>query len=105
MQSMALFLQKRLGSRTRSWYNRECSFQSAGAHTLWLCESCNSLLASQNSPRIEVYRREHTTWRYTAFEAGDEIELLSLGVHFPIEEAYEDIDFAEIPSEEGEHED
>jgi len=28
------------------------------------------------------------------FEEGEEVELLSLGVRFPIAEAYEDVDFA-----------
>jgi Uma2 family endonuclease len=63
------------------------------------------LLVDAKSQRVEIYRREKTTWRYSAFEAGDEIELLSLGVHFPIEEAYVDVEFGEEALEDTESED
>ncbi|HLZ62974.1 MAG TPA: hypothetical protein VKR06_38990 [Ktedonosporobacter sp.] len=45
------------------------------------------------SMRIEIYRKEQKKWIYGAFEAGDEVELASLGVHFPIIDAYEDVVF------------
>lgn len=58
------------------------------------------LLVSQNFQRIELYYKKNTTWSYTAFEAGDEVELLCLGVHFPIEEVYEDVDLPELTEDD-----
>ncbi|HEU5381794.1 MAG TPA: Uma2 family endonuclease [Ktedonobacteraceae bacterium] len=52
------------------------------------------VLVDPNTYRIEIYRKKKKSWDYTVFEAGEEIEILCLGVHFPIEEAYEDVDFA-----------
>ena len=43
--------------------------------------------------RIEIYRKEQKKWMYDAFEAGDNVELASLGVHFPAEDVYEDVVF------------
>lgn len=58
------------------------------------------LLVSQNSPRIELYTKEDATWFYTAFEAGDEVELRCLGVHFPLAEVYEDVTLPELSEED-----
>ncbi|MEO7021965.1 MAG: Uma2 family endonuclease [Ktedonobacteraceae bacterium] len=58
------------------------------------------LLVNQNAPRIEIYRKGNATWYYSAFEAGDEVELRSLGVHFPIEEVYVDVVLPEVSEEE-----
>jgi hypothetical protein len=38
---------------------------------------------------VEVHRREEEKWTIHTFEAGDTITLESLGIQFPIEEAYE----------------
>jgi hypothetical protein len=43
--------------------------------------------------RIEIYRKEQKKWMYDAFGADDEVELASLGVHFPVADAYEDVIF------------
>ena len=51
------------------------------------------LLVDPRSMRIEIYRKEQKKWIYDAFEAGDEVELASLGVHFPVIDAYEDVVF------------
>ena len=51
------------------------------------------LLVDPRSMRIEIYHKEQKKWTYDAFEAGDEVELASLGVHFPIIDAYEDVVF------------
>ncbi len=41
-------------------------------------------------------------WVYYAFGGNDEIELACLGVHFPVAEAYEGVDFEEdFSAEEG----
>ena len=40
---------------------------------------------------VEVHRREEERWTINTFEPGDPIELESLGMQFPIEEAYEGI--------------
>lgn len=51
------------------------------------------LLVDPRSMRIEIYRKEQKKWIYDAFEAGDEVELTSLGVRFPVIDAYEDVVF------------
>ena len=38
---------------------------------------------------VEVHRREGERWTINTFETGDTIMLESLGIQFPIEEAYE----------------
>ena len=51
------------------------------------------LLVDARSIRIELYRKEQKKWVYEAFEADDEVELTTLGVRFPLEDAYEDVIF------------
>jgi Uma2 family endonuclease len=51
------------------------------------------LLVDARSIRIEIYRKEQKKWIYEAFGADDEVELTTLGVRFPIEDAYEDVIF------------
>src|ERR1700694_3288826 len=51
------------------------------------------LLVDSRSMRIEIYRKEQKKWMYDAFEAGDKVELASLGVHFPAIDVYEDVVF------------
>jgi hypothetical protein len=43
--------------------------------------------------KIEIYRKEQKKWTYDAFEADDEVELTSLGIRFPVVDAYEDVIF------------
>ncbi len=51
------------------------------------------LLVDSRSMRIELYRKEQKKWTYDAFEADDEVELTSLGLRFPVVNAYEDVIF------------
>ena len=51
------------------------------------------LLVDARSMRIEIYRKEHNKWIYDAFQAGDEVELATLGVRFLVADAYEDVLF------------
>lgn len=51
------------------------------------------LLVNVRSMRVERYRKEQKSWIYDAFEVGDVIEIASLDVQFPIEDAYEDVVF------------
>jgi Uma2 family endonuclease len=51
------------------------------------------LLVDSRSMRIEIYRKEQKKWMYEAFGADDEVELTTLGVRFPTEDAYEDVIF------------
>jgi Uma2 family endonuclease len=51
------------------------------------------LLVDFRSMRIEIYRQEQKKWVYDALGADDEVELASLGVHFPVTGAYEDVIF------------
>ena len=41
---------------------------------------------------MELYRKEQDKWVYYAFGANDEIDLVCLGVHFQVAEAYDGID-------------
>ena len=51
------------------------------------------LLVDSRSLRVEIYRKMGKKWLYEAFQPGDEIELASLDVHFPLMAAYEDVEF------------
>ncbi len=51
------------------------------------------LLVDFRSMRIEIYRKEQKKWIYDTFGADDEVELVSLGVRFPVTDAYEDVIF------------
>src|SRR6185437_17008360 len=56
------------------------------------------VLVDTQRQAIEVYRREtDALWTLHPFGPGDEVELASLGVHFPVAEAYQDVVF---PDEE-----
>jgi len=55
------------------------------------------LLIDAQRPMVEVYRREkHDLWILRAFRLDDEVELVNLGVHFPVSTVYEDINDAMI---------
>lgn len=52
------------------------------------------VLIEPNFPSVEIYRRERGhLWVLRAFGEGDEIELVSVGIHFPISAIYEDVIF------------
>ena len=51
------------------------------------------LLVDARAMRIEIYRKEPKRWIYDAFEVDDEVELTTLGVRFPVADAYEDVIF------------
>jgi Uma2 family endonuclease len=51
------------------------------------------LLVDARSMRIERYRKEQKKWIYDAFEAEDEVEITTLGVRFPVADAYEGVIF------------
>ncbi len=53
------------------------------------------VLVSAQSMKMELYRKEQNKWVYYAFGGDDEIDLASLGVQFPVADAYEGIDPAE----------
>ncbi|HYL44346.1 MAG TPA: Uma2 family endonuclease [Ktedonobacteraceae bacterium] len=53
------------------------------------------LLVDAQSLSIEIYQKEGQKWVYEMFKANDEIELTSLGVHFPLTAAYVDVGFEE----------
>ncbi|ESA32791.1 restriction endonuclease [Leptolyngbya sp. Heron Island J] len=50
------------------------------------------ILISSTQIEVEIYRRgEGRLWLYTAYQAGDVIQLESVGFEFPIELLYEDV--------------
>ncbi len=51
------------------------------------------LLVDSRTMRVEIYRKEQRRWICDAFTAEDEIVLASLGVSFPVVDAYEDVIF------------
>lgn len=57
------------------------------------------VLINYRTMRIEIYHKEQKRWMYDAYEAGNEVELASLDLHFPIAEAYEDVIFGNEESE------
>ena len=53
------------------------------------------VLVDAETMAIELYRKaDGDTWRIIDFEPGDEVELTSISLTFPIEQVYEDIEFA-----------
>lgn len=57
------------------------------------------LLIDFHQPMVEVYRREkHGFWSLRTFQVGDEVELISIGMRFPVTAVYEDVMFP--PEEE-----
>jgi Uma2 family endonuclease len=51
-------------------------------------------LVDSQRPVVEVFRRERNNfWVYHAFEPGDEVELVSLGVNLSVSAIYEDVTF------------
>jgi len=58
------------------------------------------VLVSAQSMKMELYRKEQDKWVYYAFGGDDELDIECLGVHFPVAEAYEDIDPTEDFSSE-----
>jgi Uma2 family endonuclease len=51
------------------------------------------ILVDSRSVKMEVYRKEQGKWVYTAFGPADQLELTSLGLHFPLADAYVNTDF------------
>jgi len=52
------------------------------------------VLADSQSLKIEIYYKEQNKWIYDAFENDAEVVLYSLGVHFPLMDAYIDVEMA-----------
>ena len=57
------------------------------------------VLADSRSLKIEIYHKEDDRWIYEAFENDEEVMLNSLNVHFPLVDAYADVEFDENPSQ------
>jgi Uma2 family endonuclease len=50
------------------------------------------LLIDAQRAMVEVYRREkHNLWILQTFRLDDQVELINLGVHFPVSAVYEDV--------------
>ncbi len=49
------------------------------------------VLVSQQCQQVEVFTRNGKKWVYQLFGPGEVVELLSVGVQFPIEMLYEDV--------------
>ena len=58
--------------------------------------SCDSLeeyvLVNSRETSVEVYRRSGDFWTYHTYSAEDDMELMSLGLRFPVAEIYEGIE-------------
>ena len=54
------------------------------------------VLVDTQTQAVEVYRRDQEPfWKFSAFEAGDYVELASLGISIPVSAIYEDIELPE----------
>jgi Uma2 family endonuclease len=63
------------------------------------------ILVSAKAFTMEMYHKEHGKWIYNMYEANATIELPSLGLQFPLSDAYTDIVLDETPLEdESDHE-
>jgi len=49
-------------------------------------------LVSQDSQRVEVWRRTAESWQSIVYEAGDRVSFTSLGLEFAIDELYRGLD-------------
>lgn len=49
--------------------------------------------------KMEIYRKENGRWMYDMYQAHETVELQSIGVRFPLIEAYTDIECEHIASE------
>lgn len=58
------------------------------AHYQRLASLREYVLVSQDSHRIEVFRREGATWVLSIYEAGATVKLEALGLEFPVSEIY-----------------
>lgn len=58
------------------------------------------LLIDSRFIKAEIYTKERTKWIYDAFEKDEEIVLPNLGVHFPLIDAYLDVEFDEMALED-----
>ncbi|GAC1400026.1 MAG: hypothetical protein NVSMB49_11330 [Ktedonobacteraceae bacterium] len=57
------------------------------------------VLVDTQTQSVEVYRRDQEPfWKFSAFEAGDQVELASLGISVPVAAIYEDIELPEDTS-------
>lgn len=57
------------------------------------------VLIDAKALKIEIYHKENNKWIYNLFENGEEISLNSLGVHFPLLDAYADVEFENTAEE------
>ncbi len=53
------------------------------------------VLVDSQALKVESYHKEQNRWIYEAFETAHEITLHSLGVNFPLADAYNDVEFEE----------
>ncbi len=73
-------------------YNRRKKFSYYRA-----CTSIQEyVLVDTQTQAIEVYRRDQEPfWKFSAFEADEQVELASLGISIPVTAIYEDVEFPE----------
>jgi len=60
------------------------------------------VLVDAKALKMELYRREQNKWVYYMFGPYDELELSSVGLRFPVAEAYVNVDLENESSPEEE---
>ncbi len=60
------------------------------AHYQRLASLQEYVLVAQDAPRVEVFRRQGSSWLLTIFEAGTSLTLTSIGATFSVDELYAD---------------
>ena len=58
------------------------------------------ILVNTKSRKMEIYRKENGRWIYDIYQGQDTVTLSSLGVHFSLRDAYQDIELEEPPLEQ-----
>ena len=51
------------------------------------------ILVDAKTLKMEIYRKEQNKWVYSICGPDDDLELSSIGLHFPVAEAYINVDF------------
>ena len=60
------------------------------AHYQRLVSLQEYVLVAQDAPRVEVFRRQGSSWLLPIFEAGTSLTLTSIGATFSVDELYAD---------------
>ncbi len=58
------------------------------------------ILVNTKALKMEIYRKENGRWMYDIYQAHETVTLSSLDVHFPLTDAFLDVEIEETSLEE-----